>query len=72
MGASIMSPYAALAAESTYRLLLAAWFWWGTPGPAGAVLLAGAWLLYRHYPALRLRRSLKKLFWASTEATSAA
>ncbi len=72
MGASITSLYAALAAESTYRLLPAAWFWWGTLGPAGAVLLAGAWLLYRHYPAPHIRGARKALLWAGTEATGAA
>jgi uncharacterized membrane protein len=53
MGASVTSLYAALAGESTYRLLPAAYFWWSTLGPASIVLLAGARLLYHYYPATR-------------------
>ena len=55
MGASVTGLYAALAGESAYRLLPAAYFWWSTLGPASAVLLGGALLLYRHYPGAQER-----------------
>lgn len=51
MGGSLVGAYAALAAESTYRLLPQAYFWWSTLGPAALVLLLGGGLLYRHLPA---------------------
>jgi uncharacterized membrane protein len=50
MGASVMSLYAALAGESTYRLLPATYFWWSTLGPASIVLVIGILLLYQNYP----------------------
>lgn len=50
MGASVTSLYAALVVESTYRFFPGAYFWWSTLGPAGAVFVAGAVLLHRHYP----------------------
>lgn len=56
MGASVLSLYAALAGESTYRLLPAPYFWWSTVGPASLVLLLGTRLLYQHYPATRIKR----------------
>jgi len=49
MGASVTGLYAALVVESTYRLFPAAWFWGVTLGPATAVLLAGALVLWRHF-----------------------
>ena len=56
MGTSVLSLYAALAGESTYRLLPAPYFWWSTLGPAAAVLLTGVLLLYSYYPATQRRR----------------
>ena len=50
MGASVTGLYAALIVESTYRCFSASYFWWSTLGPASAVFLVGALLLYRHYP----------------------
>lgn len=51
MGASVTGLYAALAGESTYRLLPVTYFWWSALGLASAVLLAGACLLHQYYPA---------------------
>jgi uncharacterized membrane protein len=53
MSASVLSLYAALAGESTYRWLPATYFWWSTLGPASIVLLVGTRLLYHHYPGTR-------------------
>lgn len=54
MGASVMSLYAALAGESTYRLLPVAYFWWSTLGPASIVLIIGILLLYHNYPVAQV------------------
>jgi uncharacterized membrane protein len=51
MGASVTGLYAALVVESTYRLLPAVYFWWGTLGTGSLVLLLGGGLLYWRYPA---------------------
>lgn len=50
MGASLLGVYTAFVVESTYRLFSADYFWWSTLGLASAVLLGGAWLLWRHLP----------------------
>lgn len=56
IGASLLGVYTAFVVESTYRLFPAAYFWWSTLGPAGAVLLGGGWLLYRHWPGRTTHR----------------
>lgn len=59
MGASVTGLYAAFVVESTYRLFPAAYFWWSTLGSGVSVLLLGAWLLSRHYPAWALQFELR-------------
>ena len=51
MGASLTGVYATFVVESTYRFFPAAYFWYSTLGPGCAVLLAGAGLLWRYWPA---------------------
>lgn len=64
MGVSLLGVYAAFVVESTYRLFPAAYFWWSTLGPGCAVLLGGAWLLWRHFPSrspMRVASNLRQV-----------